>query len=177
MPIDPADPAGLEGLGDARRLLEATLRNSLNPTVLSAGYKANVIPSEATAKLDGRVLPGLEEEFFATLDALLPESVTRRLDSSSAPVSAPESGGEVEAMADALRAHDPEALVLPFLMGGGTDAKSFSRLGIACYGFTPGVSEAGCLLGPLRPWSGRAHPDREPLLRHPGALHLHPAGA
>jgi acetylornithine deacetylase/succinyl-diaminopimelate desuccinylase-like protein len=143
VPIDPAEPSSLDALGDARRLLETTLRNSLNPTVLSAGYKANAIPSEARAQLDGRILPGLEEEFFATVDALLPESVTRRLDSHSAPVSAPESGGEIEAMAAALGAHDPEALVLPFLMGGGTDAKSFGRLGIACYGFTPGVTPVG----------------------------------
>jgi acetylornithine deacetylase/succinyl-diaminopimelate desuccinylase-like protein len=42
-----------------------------------------------------------------------------------------------DALADALRAGDPEAVVVPYCMGGGTDAKAFSTLGIACYGFAP----------------------------------------
>lgn len=41
------------------------------------------------------------------------------------------------AIGDAIRRADPQALVLPYCMGGGTDAKAFSKLGIACYGFAP----------------------------------------
>jgi acetylornithine deacetylase/succinyl-diaminopimelate desuccinylase-like protein len=106
--------------------------------MLSAGYKVNVIPSVATAHVDGRILPGLEDEFFETVDALLPPAVTRSFDSFTAPVGSSHTSAEFALMADALRAHDPDALVLPYIMGGGTDAKAFAALGIECYGFSPG---------------------------------------
>lgn len=141
--LDPTDPAGLTALGEAERLVEATLSNSLNPTMLAAGYKVNVIPSEAVAHVDGRVLPGLDREFFATVDALLPAGVEREFDSYDGPVGAPHTGPEFAAMTAALRAHDPDALVLPFCSAGGTDAKAFSSLGIDCYGFAPGRSPVG----------------------------------
>jgi acetylornithine deacetylase/succinyl-diaminopimelate desuccinylase-like protein len=136
--IDPTDPAGLERLGAARRLVERTLSNSLSPTMLSAGYKVNVIPSEAVAHVDGRILPGLETEFFETVDALLPPSVTRTFDSYAPPVGSSHASAEFALIAQAIRAHDPDGLVLPYCMGGGTDAKAFSALGIECFGFSPG---------------------------------------
>ena len=136
--VDPTDPASLAQLGAAAGLLDRTLSNSLSPTMLSAGYKVNVIPSVATAHVDGRILPGLEDEFFETVDALLPKSVTRTFDSFTTPVGSSHTNAEFALMADALRAHDPAALVLPFIMGGGTDAKAFAALGIECYGFSPG---------------------------------------
>ena len=64
-------------LGPLARMIGATLRNTANPTMLEAGYKANVIPQTATAHVDGRFLPGYEEEFFATIDELLGPNVTR----------------------------------------------------------------------------------------------------
>ncbi|WP_377273549.1 M20/M25/M40 family metallo-hydrolase [Peterkaempfera sp. SMS 1(5)a] len=141
--VNPDDPASIARLGEAARLVEATLSNTLNPTMLTAGYKHNVIPSEAVAGVDGRILPGAEEEFFATVDALLGEHLTREFASFAAPVSADHTSPEYAAMAGALRAHDPEALVLPFVMSGGTDAKAFARLGIPGYGFTPGSTPPG----------------------------------
>ena len=137
----PLDPADLSPLGDAAQLVSGTLADTLNPTMLSAGYKHNVIPSEATAALDGRILPGTEEEFFATLDALLGPDFTRTGDF-SAPVSADHRSADFAAMAAALRAHDPDALVLPYCMTGGTDAKAFARIGIPGYGFVPGQTPA-----------------------------------
>lgn len=110
--------------------------------MLSAGYKHNVIPGEATAALDGRILPGTEAEFFETVDVLLGAGVSRG-GRCNAPVSADHRSPEFAAMAAALRADDPEALVLPYCMSGGTDAKSFARLGIPCYGFVPGRAPAG----------------------------------
>jgi acetylornithine deacetylase/succinyl-diaminopimelate desuccinylase-like protein len=136
------DPEDLSPLGQAAQLLEYTLRNSVNPTMLSAGYKHNVIPGEATAKLDGRMLPSTETEFFETVDALLGNEITHE-GKCNAPVSADHRSPEFAAMRAALRAHDPEALVLPFCMSGGTDAKSFARLGIPGYGFVPGRAAEG----------------------------------
>ncbi len=141
--VDPADAASLAQLGEAARLVDATVANSLNPTMLNAGYKLNVIPSEATAGVDGRILPGLEDEFFATVDELLGAAITREFASFSAPVSASPDTTEFAAMAAAITSHDPEALVLPFCMSGGTDAKAFTSLGIACYGFAPGTTPPG----------------------------------
>ncbi len=145
--VDPADPQSRAQLGEAARLVEATVANSLNPTMLSAGYKANVIPGAATAVVDGRVLPGTEDEFFTTVDELLGDAISREFLSYSAAVGAPHDSPEFAAMAAAVVAHDAEALVLPFCMGGGTDAKAFSKLGIACYGFAPGVMPPGFSYG------------------------------
>lgn len=136
--LDPSHAAELDRLGDARQLVDRTLSNTLNPTMLAAGYKVNVIPSEAVAHVDGRVLPGLEDEFFAAVDAVLPPSVTRTFDSYAPPVSSSHASAEFATITAALQAHDADALVLPYCMGGGTDAKAFSRLGIECYGFAPG---------------------------------------
>ncbi|WP_405914939.1 M20/M25/M40 family metallo-hydrolase [Streptomyces sp. NBC_00728] len=141
--VDPADPASLAQLGEAAKLVEATVANTLNPTMMKAGYKHNVIPSEATAGVDGRILPGAEEDFFATVDALLGEKVSRSFHSFAAPVFADHTSAEFAEMAAALRRADPQALVLPFIMSGGTDAKAFARLGIQCYGFGPGLTPPG----------------------------------
>jgi len=124
-------------LGDAARLLEATLSNTLNPTMLSAGYKVNVVPSEAVAWLDGRVLPGTADEFFGTLNRLAGPDVSCEVTTYAAPIETPHDTPEFAAMVAAVRAHDADALVLPCCASGGTDAKAFSSLGIACYGFAP----------------------------------------
>ena len=137
----PLDPADLSVLGPAAHLVSGTLADTLNPTMLRAGYKHNVIPSEATAALDGRILPGTEEEFFATVDELLGPDITRT-GAYSAPVSADHRAPDFAAMAAALRAYDPDALVLPYCMTGGTDAKAFARIGIPGYGFVPGRTPA-----------------------------------
>ena len=127
----------VESLGPLSRMIGATLRNTLNPTVLEAGYKANVIPQSATAQVDGRFLPGHEEEFFATVDELLGEHVSREFIHHDIAVETEFDGPLATAMAEALRAHDPQARPVPYCLSGGTDAKSFSTLGIRCFGFAP----------------------------------------
>lgn len=135
--LDPADPELAARLGEVGELVEATLSHTLSPTMLSAGYAANVVPSSATAVIDGRILPGHEREFFAALQDALAESVSWALLSDQAPIAADPADPELALMAAAVRSCDPDALVLPCVAGGGTDAKWFSRLGIACYGFAP----------------------------------------
>ena len=49
----------VEEFGGAARMVSAVIRNTCNPTMLQAGYKVNVMPTEATAHVDGRFLPGL----------------------------------------------------------------------------------------------------------------------
>lgn len=112
-------------------------RCSVNATGLRAGYKVNVLPGTAEADLDVRSVPGSEDDLLATLDALMGPRVTRTFISDHRGVSAPVGSHWFHAMVEAVRAFDPEGVVLPFCMGGGTDAKAFAQLGIDCYGFSP----------------------------------------
>ncbi len=130
-------------LGPAASLVSATMRNSANPTMLRAGLKVNVIPSEAVAYVDGRMLPGYEAEFAATLDELTGPDVTWEYMHKEPPVEAPLASPLVGAMAAAVLAEDPGSTVVPHCMSGGTDAKQFARLGLDCYGFTPMVLPPG----------------------------------
>jgi acetylornithine deacetylase/succinyl-diaminopimelate desuccinylase-like protein len=125
------------GLGSAAALAENTIRASTTPTMLAAGYKVNVNPSTATAQVDVRTLPGTEADVLATIDELLGPSITREFVGHQQAVQAPIDTPWFTAMADALRAEDPAAVVVPYCMGGGTDAKAFTTLGIDCYGFAP----------------------------------------
>jgi acetylornithine deacetylase/succinyl-diaminopimelate desuccinylase-like protein len=136
--LDPDKPdEWLPLLGGAARMIGATIRNTANPTMLDAGYKANVIPGRADAVIDCRFLPGQEEELVKTIDSLLPDGVERETEINDIAVETSFDGAIVDAMAAALRAEDPQALPVPYLMSGGTDAKSFSLLGIRCFGFSP----------------------------------------
>ncbi|MFD8992349.1 M20/M25/M40 family metallo-hydrolase [Streptomyces goshikiensis] len=127
----------LDKLGPAAALVEATLRNSANPTMLSAGYKLNVIPGEATAYVDGRMLPGGEAEFIAALDELTGPDVRWEFHHREVPLEAPVDGRTYAVLRESVERFDPGARVVPFCMAGGTDAKQFSRLGITGYGFSP----------------------------------------
>jgi acetylornithine deacetylase/succinyl-diaminopimelate desuccinylase-like protein len=138
LPIDPDNPEpSLRMLGSAARVIGSTIRNTANPTMLSAGYKANVIPSTAEATIDARFLPGHEEELLETLDELIGEGIDRETLVRDIAVETSFDGAVVDAMAEALRSEDPGARPVPYLMSGGTDAKSFSTLGIRCFGFAP----------------------------------------
>ncbi|WP_237531266.1 M20/M25/M40 family metallo-hydrolase [Streptomyces sp. SID3212] len=132
------DPDDLLGkLGPAAALVEPTLRNSANPTVLEAGYKVNVIPGQATALVDGRMVPGGEEEFSATLDLLTGPDVEWEFHHREIALQAPVDSTAFAKMRAAVERFDPEGHVVPYCMSGGTDAKQFSRLGITGYGFSP----------------------------------------
>jgi acetylornithine deacetylase/succinyl-diaminopimelate desuccinylase-like protein len=136
--VDLSDVDGtISRLGPAGALVVPTVRNSTTPTMLDAGYKVNVIPSVASAQVDTRVLPGTEEDLLATLDELLGPDVEREFAAREPAVQAPVDSPWFDAMAAALRSADPGAVVVPYCMGGGTDAKAFSSLGIDCYGFAP----------------------------------------
>jgi acetylornithine deacetylase/succinyl-diaminopimelate desuccinylase-like protein len=127
----------LSKIGTVSRVVGATLRNTVNPTVLKAGYKVNVVPQTATAEVDGRFLPGYEDEFYAELDRVLGPGVTREIIHTDIALETTPDGALYDAMTSALTAEDPEAKVIPYCLSAGTDAKSFSRLGVRCFGFTP----------------------------------------
>nr|WP_245941684.1 M20/M25/M40 family metallo-hydrolase [Vallicoccus soli] len=138
VPLDLEAPDALVArLGAIGRITGATVRNTANPSVLQAGYKTNVVPQVATAQVDGRFLPGYEEEFLATIDELLGPRVRREFVHRDDAVETTFDGDLVDRMVAALGAEDPEALVVPYCLSGGTDDKSFAQLGVRGFGFAP----------------------------------------
>jgi acetylornithine deacetylase/succinyl-diaminopimelate desuccinylase-like protein len=136
--FDPENPGAIiSKLGGMAKLVSATIRNTSNPTRLEAGYKVNVIPQTATAEVDGRFLPGAEDDYFSQIDRLLGDSVTREFIHHDVAVETTADGDLYDAMSAALLAEDPGATVVPYCLSAGTDAKSFSRLGMRCFGFSP----------------------------------------
>jgi len=127
----------LDKLGPISRVTGATVRNTTNPTMLRAGYKVNVIPQIAAAEIDGRFLPGCEDDFLAEVDHVLGPRIRREFVHRDIALETTFDGPLVDTMTRALLAEDPAARVVPYCLSGGTDAKSFARLGIRCFGFAP----------------------------------------
>jgi acetylornithine deacetylase/succinyl-diaminopimelate desuccinylase-like protein len=126
--------AHLSGLA---RMVAATMSNTANPTMLSAGYKHNVVPGRAEAGVDGRFLPGSEEEFYATIADLIGDNVRYEILTQHPSVETQFSGDLVEAMQVCLQAEDSGARAVPYLFSGGTDGKAWQSVGIRCFGFAP----------------------------------------
>ncbi|MFJ4971323.1 M20/M25/M40 family metallo-hydrolase [Streptomyces sp. NPDC088755] len=127
----------LAKLGPAATLVQNTLRNSSNPTMLEAGYKVNVIPGHATAFIDGRTVPGGDDEFHETLDRLTGPLVSWEFYHRERALQAPVDSPTYAKLRAAVERFDPGAHTVPYCMSGGTDAKQFARLGITGYGFSP----------------------------------------
>ncbi|GER22077.1 peptidase M20 [Zafaria cholistanensis] len=134
----PDDPSRLlEELGTVARFVGATLQNTSNPTLLRAGYKHNVIPGAAEAAIDCRTLPGQDELVLDAVRRLAGPGIDITSAHSDISLEVPFAGNLVDSMVDSLKAEDPEAVVLPYMLSGGTDNKSLARLGITGYGFAP----------------------------------------
>ena len=127
----------LDHLRGAQGFVRGTLQDTSNVTMLDAGYKHNVIPQHASANVDCRFLPGHEEQLLATITELAGEHVSVEVLHRDIALDTPFEGDLVEAMVAALRTEDPDAVVLPYCLSGGTDNKALSLLGITGYGFAP----------------------------------------
>jgi acetylornithine deacetylase/succinyl-diaminopimelate desuccinylase-like protein len=123
--------------GSASRMLSAVLTHTTNPTMLEAGYKVNVVPGQATAQVDGRFLPGREDDFVATMRELAGPAVDIEWMTRMPGLETPYDGEMADAMTASILEEDPDALVAPYLMSGGTDAKYFCDLGMRAFGFAP----------------------------------------
>ncbi|MEJ3748769.1 M20/M25/M40 family metallo-hydrolase [Actinomycetes bacterium KLBMP 9797] len=136
--LDPDDPeVAISKLGTIANIIGATIRNTANPTRLAAGYKDNVIPSRASATIDCRTLPGQADLFLEQLRELIGPDLEIEHVQRQPALETSFDGPLVEAMGAALRAEDPGARPVPYMLSGGTDAKQFARLGIRCFGFAP----------------------------------------
>lgn len=127
----------LDTIAPLKRIVGASLQQIASPTVVHAGNKTNVIPGEASAELDCRFLPGHEDELVACVTELAGPNATCEVFYRDVAVETDFPTPLTHAMAASLARNDPGSGVIPYLLPAGTDAKHFSRLGIACYGFAP----------------------------------------
>ena len=127
----------LQEIGPMARMIGATLQNTTNPTMLEAGYKANVIPQSASAVIDGRFLPGMEDELNATIQQIIGPDILIETLTHDIALEVDFEGDLVESMNRSVLRFDPEGIPVPYLMSGGTDNKALSELGIIGYGFSP----------------------------------------
>jgi acetylornithine deacetylase/succinyl-diaminopimelate desuccinylase-like protein len=121
------------------RALGAMLANTASPTVVRAGNKTNVIPGVAEMEIDGRTLPGqTDADLLRELGEVLgPEFELEVLRSAPPVVTEPRVSPLYETIVGVLREREPDAVPLPYMLPGFTDAKSFTRLGARWYGFAP----------------------------------------
>jgi len=127
----------LDEIGPTARMIGATLSNTANPTMLDAGYKANVIPGSASAVIDGRFLPGYEDELNSTIRSIVGPEIEIETLTRDIALEVNFTGPLVDAMCAAIIEQDREGIPVPYLMSGGTDNKALSELGITGYGFSP----------------------------------------
>lgn len=124
-------------LGKGGGFVHASLRNTSNPTVLTAGYKHNVIPDTAEALVDVRAIPADQATILEEVQRIVGDDIEIEVVHSDIGLEVPFGGELIDAMTASLQRHDPEARVLPYLLSGGTDNKALSKLGIVGYGFAP----------------------------------------
>ena len=122
--------------------LNANLRNTATVTSMKSGSdkEKNVIPSEATAIIDGRFLPEQQaENLLREIRQVIGDEIELEM-------------GEVlpavwidnyqedelyQLMVKTLKRRDPKGHPIPSMIPGYTDAKAYHRLGMKCYGFSP----------------------------------------
>ena len=124
-------------LGERGAIFAPLLHNTISPTILKASDKINVIPSEVSIGLDGRLLPGftpkdMESEMRRLLGADFDLEVLEHDPGPSAP-----DMGLFDTLAAVIKESDPQGIAVPFVLSGVTDARFFTKLGIQTYGFTP----------------------------------------
>jgi len=127
----------LRRLGEIGRNLEPLFRNTVNATLVRGGEKPNVIPSEISLGLDGRLLPGygprdLLDELESAVGTPLDANV-RLFDEGPTDMDL----GLLPLLGASLAAAHPGAHAVPYLLPGSSDARFFARLGIQTYGFLP----------------------------------------
>jgi len=118
--------------------INAMLRNTASPTIMRAGSKINVIPSKATAQVDGRVIPGqTREAFLAEIQKVIGTDLHVRVLEHHEGTTFDSDTPLFAEIRRAIRRHDPEGIVVPYMIPGFTDSFAYGKLGATCYGFSP----------------------------------------
>jgi len=130
--------------GAVGMVLRATLHNTVSPTVLKAGSKTNVIPSEATAEVDGRTMPGFKpEDLVRELRPYIGDEVQVDITTSSDGYESEPASPLFDLFQQVLSEHDSGSVAVPFLVPGGTDGRFLADKGVKVYGFSPLKQEPG----------------------------------
>jgi acetylornithine deacetylase/succinyl-diaminopimelate desuccinylase-like protein len=128
----------LRMLGEPGRAFDPLLHNTVNATIVRAGDQVNVVPSEATVDLDGRMLPGFAPDaLLAELRSLIGDHVELEVLRHEPAAPAEPDLTLFGLLSDVLRERDPRGTTVPMLLPGVTDARIFAKLGIQTYGFLP----------------------------------------
>ena len=136
---DAPSPELIERLSAQQPRLRALQSNTISVTTLQSGVKHNVIPAEATATLDCRLVPNSDPDaFLAELIAVIDDErveveVVLRTFGPSSPIDSE----LYEVMSRAVRNAVEDAVVAPWVSAGFTDSRVFRRLGYPAYGFVP----------------------------------------
>lgn len=122
-----------------RRLLKAILANSFSPTVIKAGYKTNIIPSECEAEIDCRILPGeTKNSVLHSLKKILQNIPVEIEITEFFPATESETENNFyHIIVNSTKKNDAESKVMPFMLTGATDSRFLRRKGIPAYGFSP----------------------------------------
>lgn len=138
IPFNPQRPEPLiEAISTVAGFIAGSIRNTMNPTMITAGYKTNVVPGTATATIDCRFVLGHEEALMEKVTELVGPNIRVEVLHGDVALEAPLDTPFVEQMKRVLLDADPEAVVLPYSLSGGTDNKALSTLGIHGYGYAP----------------------------------------
>ena len=161
--------------GDARRMAAADdwflaheprhssmLRTSISPTIVQGGYRVNVIPSEATATLDVRMVPGEDTTaFLETVRKVIADSaVTVTYAARDVRPGTPVASLSSEAfrVIEAANTSVYNTTTLPTMLTGATDMAYLRAKGMECYGIGPATDEED------GPRGFAAHSDQERIL-------------
>ncbi|MBE0670893.1 MAG: M20/M25/M40 family metallo-hydrolase [Anaerolineales bacterium] len=127
----------LNALGERGRVFYPLFHNTVSPTILNGSTKINVIPSEISLELDGRLLPGFKpEDMVNELRPIVGKDVELEIVQFESGPSEPDMG-MFKMFSQILREADPEGIPIPLLLSGVTDGRFFTKLGIQTYGFLP----------------------------------------
>ena len=127
----------VEEFGSAARMLGAVIKHTTNPTMLSAGYKVNVVPGRRPRTSTAGSCRATRTSSSTPCAELVRRRISIDYVSKQNGLETTFDGDLVDAMTTSLLEEDPDALVAPYLMSGGTDAKHWDKLGIRCFGFAP----------------------------------------
>ncbi len=125
-------------------MLKPTLRNTVSPTMLQAGQKVNVIPGEASAIVDGRIVPGqTHDSFLQELRPYIGANVEVEFIQRSLPYESEPASPLFDLMGQVLQEYDPGCILAPYIVAGSTDGRMLAQRGVKVYGFAPTRAEPG----------------------------------
>lgn len=124
-------------MGERGRIFNPLLHNTVSPTIVQGGEKINVIPSNITVELDGRLLPGqTPDNMVQELQDLIGKDILFEVLSHD-PYPAEPDMGMFDTLCNILKQADPTGIPIPLVLSGVTDGRFFAHLGIQTYGFLP----------------------------------------